>query len=254
MGRRVAPTPRSTHARGDRRRRSHGLVLGAVLAVAALLTTGCWAFSEGYTGPEEGTKVLVAGDSHVVRTELGGVPPDDPDAATLITDHLASNGYRVNVNAMVGATATDGQGIVARWDAEVTAIPDVAVIAYGTNDLRSVGSVPDGAVRPVTLNDVLTELDQLVADLDALGVGCIAALTVAKLPAYPNLDTLGEAWNVRLASNGLLGHVEPWDEVAEAHPEIFLLNGEDDLHFTVEEGGPLYRESILAAAAGCSAP
>ena len=241
----MSPSGRPTVARhgsdGRGRRRSGRLVvLGALVAIVG---SGCLTLPAEYSGPTDAPRVVVQGDSLTFAAERGELAGDTTSTATLATDALVAAGHQAAVIGLHGATATNGAELVGIWDETGLAVPDVVVVAIGSNDVRE---VHEGTS---SLRDAFADLDAYLDALDAQGVDCIAALTVATTSDAWGLNRFGPSWNERLRRHPAVDHVQRWDLTAAANPDALL---DDGIHIAPDTGGDLYRAELVAAANACT--
>jgi hypothetical protein len=224
-------------------------VVAVACVVLSAVSTGCIPRPAAFVGAADAPPLFVHGDSLTFVAESGAaLVPADP-SITLLTDELAGGGWQASVTAFIGQSAADGRAIVAHWGASGAPVPRAAVVALGSNDLHAVGTVPAGRTDPVTFEEQWTTMDRYLDDLDALGVECIAVLDVATLSSPWGLDELGPSWNALLAAHPHVDHVQGWDAVARAHPEMW--EGDEQLVHPDTEDIGRYREQLVAAAEAC---
>ncbi len=101
-------------------------VLGAVLAGAVWLCDAPPVAAD-YTGPDDGARVAVVGDSQVAIATFGG---------HMVPAHN-DRGLQVDSRGHVGRTIAQGR---AEIDRVIASGPDVMVVAFGTNDAYFLGA------------------------------------------------------------------------------------------------------------------
>lgn len=208
------------------------LVVAAALLVVSSCATGEW------TGDPQAASVVVLGDSLVFQSEqsLNGTE-------TWITDDLVANGLYGWVTGHTGLKVADAYPAVWNTPSRQGLIPDVLVIALGTNDMH----VDDATGQPPTTPEAARPL--LRAWMAEVPAGCVKLIGPAESITGWGLDVTAPAWNVMLAEEAAL-HANatyvPWDPLL-----AWTENGANP-HMT-QAGRDAYRALIVAEALDCLA-
>lgn len=209
-------------------------MIAAFVVAAALLSscaTGTW------TGDVADPAVVVLGDSLVFESEQATIFTSE----TWITDDLVAAGTRAWVTGWTGLRFERAYPDL--WDAPFRdgVVPDVLVIAVGTNDMRVDA---ESGLPPTTPEEVRPILAAWLAEVpDA----CVRVVGVAESISGWGLDVTGPAFNAMLAEEVAL-HADaayvPWA------PDPAWTGGGAEPHMTMA-GRDAYRAMIVAQVADC---
>lgn len=203
-----------------------------VMLLLSTCKTGEW------TGDEAAESVVVIGDSLVFWTEQATLHTSE----TWLTDDLVAAGHYAYVTGWIGLDVDLAYPVVWNHASRQGIIPDVLVIALGTNDMHvdAVTGAP-----PTTPELAAPVLDAWLAEVpDA----CVRLIGVAESITGWGLDVTAPGWNAMLgaaAASHADGAFVPWEPLPE-----WTQNGVDP-HLTTE-GEDAYRALLVDAAASCS--
>jgi hypothetical protein len=160
------------------RRRSVAGVLSVTLLVA--VATAC---IPPYTGNPIGPRVAVVGDS---------ITNDSAEALHLALDAR----YHVSVDGKINLTVNERLGTVVEYFDQFD-VPEIVVVALGTNDAHFAGSGRPVPLDPGRLNQSL--YDSSLGIWRMLSVAssarCIVLVDVSTHTRYPGLNEWAGAWN-----------------------------------------------------------
>ncbi|MDG2025893.1 MAG: SGNH/GDSL hydrolase family protein [Acidimicrobiales bacterium] len=215
--------------------RRSGRLAGLVSALAIMVSscvTGTW------TGNNADPSVVVIGDSLVFISERSG--PGGTE--TWITDDLVAGGAYGYVTGWIGSTLWLGYEVAWESPSRQGIIPDVLVVALGTNDMR----IFPGETEPG--GDVEKSRLDIKAWLAEVPAACVVLVGVAENIWGWGLDVSGPAWNAMLADEAAL-HANatyvPWE------PDLAWVSGGSQPHPN-SVGRVAYRDLIVAEALDCA--
>lgn len=179
------------------------------------------------------------GDSLVFESERS----EFSGTETRITDDLVAAGNRAWVTGWIGLTYADAYPMV--WDlpSREGVIPDVLVIALGTNDMRVDSVTGEARTTPEAVRPILAAWLAEVPD------ACVRLIGPSDSIAGWGLDVTAPAFNTMLAEEAAL-HADaeyvPWN------PDPAWTDNGADPHMTTA-GRDAYRALIVAEVAECLA-
>lgn len=178
----------------------------AVSLIVLMLSPGCLAYRrfQNYTRDATQPRIALQGDSMMGQTHVE------------IRQRLEqSSSWWSGTNAIGAATIADlraNQGVVIGWP---DLAPDATVLFIGTIDTHFCHNAPHCDLATWTP----TNLGGLVSNLEAAGVGCRIAITLAYEPAPGATPVNDEIW--RLHAQGTVTAVADWYTHSQGHPEYF---------------------------------
>ena len=210
-------------------------IAGVGVAAALTLTscvTGTW------TGDAADPTVAVVGDSLVYQSEQAVGTTE-----TLITDDLVAAGTQAWVTGWTGLSYGVAYPNVWNLPDRQGVVPDVLVVALGTNDMR----ILPGETEPRTTVEAVRPL--VAAWLAEVPNACVRLIGPAESISGWGLDVTAPPFNAMLAEEAAL-HADA--EYVAWNPDPAWTEGGQDPHMT-QAGRDAYRAFIVAEVADCLA-
>jgi lysophospholipase L1-like esterase len=219
---------------GRVRRAVRATIIGAVLA-GAMGLSDAHPVAADYTGPADGARVAVVGDSQVAIATFGG---------HMVPAHN-DRGLQVDSRGHVGRTIAQGR---AEIDRVIVSEPDVMVVAFGTNDAYFLGATSgttadrNHAAARDQIEQVMTQIGQRPCAIWVTPRSSVTNRAHSRWAATVADDIKAAARRHRV-------RVVDWEAISAGRPEWFIADG---VHFT-REGSRGFADAVATEAARCMA-
>lgn len=206
----------------------------AGVAACAVLLGGCHG---PWKGEPDDPSIMVYGDSltYLSNQTLGGTE-------TMVTDALVDAGGYASVTGVIGLSVPLAYPFVWHSPGRDGLLPDVLVVALGTNDMR----IHPGMTGPLV--DLEMARLRYRAWLAEVPEACVVLVGVAENVAGWGLDITGPGWNAMLAEEAALhanARYVAWE------PDLAWVANGADPHLDAT-GRAAFRDLIVSEALDCA--